>query len=49
MNYRITLDKWGGEYCVGSIPRETMDYWSERDEDELDKLVKKTFSKLSIT
>jgi hypothetical protein len=35
MNYRITLDKWGGEYCVGSIPRETIDYWSERDEDEL--------------
>jgi len=35
MNYRITLDKWGGEYCVGTIPRETIDYWSERDEDEL--------------
>jgi hypothetical protein len=35
MKYKITLDKWGGEYCVGTIPRETIKYWSERDEDEL--------------
>ena len=35
MNYRISLDKWGGEYCVGTIPRDTIIYWSKRDEDEL--------------
>ena len=35
MNYKITLDKMGGEYCVGSLSRETIKYWSERDEDEL--------------
>ena len=35
MKYKITLDKMGGEYCVGSLSRETIKYWSERDEDEL--------------
>ena len=35
MKYKITLDWMGGEYCVGSIPRETIDYWSERDENDL--------------
>ena len=35
MKYRITLDKWGGEYCSGSIPRTTIDYWSSKDEDDL--------------
>jgi len=35
MNYKITLDKMGGEYCVGSLSRETIKFWSERDEDEL--------------
>ena len=35
MKYRITLDKWGGEYCVGSIPRETISYWSGKDVEDL--------------
>jgi hypothetical protein len=35
MKYRITLDRWGGEYCVGSIPRETINYWSGKDIDDL--------------
>ena len=35
MKVRITLDRWGGEYCVGSIPKETIEYWSGKDEDDL--------------
>ena len=35
MKVRITLDRWGGEYCVGSIPRETINYWSGKDIDDL--------------
>ena len=35
MKVRITLDRWGGEYCVGSIPKETIEYWSGKDIDDL--------------
>jgi len=35
MRYKITLDKMGGEYCVTTIPRDTIKYWSQRNEDDL--------------
>jgi len=35
MRYKITLDKMGGEYCVSTIPRDTIKYWSQRNEDDL--------------
>jgi len=35
MKYKITLDKMGGEYCVSTIPKDTITYWAERDENEL--------------
>jgi hypothetical protein len=35
MKYKIRLDRMGGEYCVGVIPRETIDYWSGKEENDL--------------
>jgi hypothetical protein len=35
MNYQIILDTYGGEFCLGTTDKETVDYWSNRTNDEL--------------
>jgi hypothetical protein len=35
MKYRIVLSVYGGEYCLGTTNRETVDYWSNRSNNEL--------------
>jgi len=35
MRYKLILDVYGGEYCLGTTTKEVVDYWSKRTNDEL--------------
>ena len=35
MIYRLIFDKNGGEFCCGTIERETFDYWCDKENEEL--------------
>ena len=35
MRYQVSCDRIGGEYCVGSVSKETMGYWSTKDINDL--------------
>jgi len=35
MKYQIILDTYGGEFCLGTTDKETVDYWSDRTNEEL--------------
>ena len=35
MKYRLILDVFGGEYCLGTTTTAVVEYWSNRTNDEL--------------